>query len=99
VVVVIVGVDKITTYDFSIYGGMNAKLEPIGADTITDEKGDSFYIIRVRTDRDFLGPKDKALKIIPGMTVVVDILTGHKSVLDYLLKPILKSRERGPRER
>ncbi len=90
---------KLTAYDFSIYGGMNAKLELISADTITDEKGDSFYIIRVRTDRDFLGPKDKALKIIPGMTVVVDILTGHKSVLDYLLKPILKARERGLRER
>lgn len=90
---------KLTAYDFSIYGGMNAKLELISADTITDEKGDSFYIIRVRTDRDFLGPKDKALRIIPGMTVVVDILTGHKSVLDYLLKPILKARERGLRER
>jgi membrane fusion protein, adhesin transport system len=90
---------KLTAYDFSIYGGMNAKLEMISADTITDEKGQSFYVIRVRTDRDFLGSKSKALKIIPGMTVVVDILTGHKSVLDYLLKPILKARERGLRER
>ncbi len=90
---------KLTAYDFSIYGGMKAKLELISADTITDPKGESFYIIRVRTDRDYLGPKDKSLKIIPGMTTVVDILTGHKTVLDYLLKPILKARERGLRER
>ncbi len=90
---------KLTAYDFSIYGGMKAKLELISADTITDPKGESFYIIRVRTDRDYLGSKSKPLKIIPGMTAVVDILTGHKTVLDYLLKPILKAREYSLRER
>lgn len=74
---------NLTDYDdFSVLGGMNSTLEPIDADTIS----------RARTDRDAPGPKDKTLKTIPGMTVVVDIVTGHKSVLNCLLRPILKAR-------
>ena len=90
---------KLTAYDYAIYGGLPAKLEHISADTITDENGDSFYLIRVRTERSHLGTDDNPLKIIPGMTAVVDILTGEKTVLDYLLKPILRARERALRER
>jgi len=90
---------KLTAYDFAIYGGLPAKLEHISADTITDENGDSFYLIRVRTQLSYLGNADKPLKIIPGMTAVVDILTGEKSVLDYLLKPVLRAREMALRER
>jgi len=90
---------KLTAYDYAIYGGLPAKLEHISADTITDENGDSFYLIRVRTERSHLGTDDNPLKIIPGMTAVVDILTGEKTVLDYLLKPVLRARERALRER
>ncbi len=90
---------KITAYDFSIYGGLPAKVEEISADAIQDEKGNSYFRVRVRTDRNSLGSQDKALPIIPGMTATVDVLTGHKSVLDYLLKPILKARDRALRER
>lgn len=90
---------KLTAYDFAIYGGLPAKLEHISADTITDENGDSFYLIKVRTERSYLGSEGSPLKIIPGMTAVVDILTGEKSVLDYLLKPVLRARERALRER
>ena len=90
---------KITAYDFSIYGGLPAKLEEISADTIQDEKQNSYFRIRVRTDRNSLGSGDKALPIIPGMTASVDVLTGQKTVLDYLLKPILKARDRALRER
>ena len=90
---------KLTAYDFAIYGGLPAKLEHISADTITDENGDSFYLIRVRTERSHLGSEENPLKIIPGMTAVVDILTGEKSVLDYLLKPVLRAREMALRER
>ncbi|UCC57175.1 MAG: HlyD family type I secretion periplasmic adaptor subunit, partial [Gammaproteobacteria bacterium] len=74
-------------------------LEHISADTITDEHGDSYYLIRVRTDRSHLGTEEAPLKIIPGMTAVVDILTGEKTVLDYLLKPVLRAREMALRER
>ncbi|HYQ71109.1 MAG TPA: HlyD family type I secretion periplasmic adaptor subunit [Gammaproteobacteria bacterium] len=90
---------KLTAYDYAIYGGLPAKLEHISADTITDENGESFYLIRVRTDRNYLGSEHHPLRIIPGMTAVVDILTGEKSVLDYLLKPVLRARDKAMRER
>lgn len=88
---------KFTAYDFSIYGGLDAKLEHIGADTITDEKGNAFYIVRVRTVSTELG-KQK-LPIIPGMVAEVDILTGKKSILSYLLKPVLRARATALTER
>jgi adhesin transport system membrane fusion protein len=90
---------KITAYDYSIYGGLDGKVEDISADTIANEKGESFYRVRVRTVRNHLGTDKKPLAIIPGMTAQIDILTGHKSVLDYILKPILKAREEALKER
>jgi membrane fusion protein, adhesin transport system len=90
---------KITAYDFSIYGGLKAVVEHISPDTITNEKGDSFYQIRVRTsENSFLMKKGEKLPIIPGMGATVDILTGEKTVLDYMLKPILKARQNAMRE-
>ena len=91
---------KLTAYDFSIYGGLEAELEHISADTITNEEdGESYYIIRLRTDKNYLEKNGEKLNIIAGMTADVDILTGKKSVLDYILKPILKARARALRER
>ena len=90
---------KFSAYDYTIYGGLSAKLELIGADTITDDKGNSFYLIQVRTDKHHLGGDVKPLLIIPGMVATVDIITGEKSVLDYLLKPVLKARTEAMRER
>jgi adhesin transport system membrane fusion protein len=90
---------KFSAYDYTIYGGLPARLELIGADTTIDDKGNSFYLIQVRTDRNHLGSDAKPLLIIPGMTATVDIITGEKSVLDYLLKPVLKARTEAMRER
>ena len=91
---------KLTAYDFAIYGGLNATLEQISADTITNEEGESFYKINVRTNRDFLVAKDGAvLPIIPGMVASVDIITGRKSILSYLLKPVLRAQAEALRER
>jgi adhesin transport system membrane fusion protein len=90
---------KFTAYDFSIFGGLRASLEHISADTITNERGESFFLIRLRTERNYLGTKAKPLPIITGMTVNVDILTGKKTLLDYLLKPIKKAQEQALRER
>jgi len=91
---------KLTAYDFSIYGGLEAELEHISADTITNEEdGESYYLIRLRTDKNYLEKNGEKLNIIAGMTANVDILTGKKSVLDYILKPILKARSRALRER
>lgn len=90
---------KITAYDFSIYGGMEGVVEQISADTIQDEKGEHFYKVKLRTKTNAIVHRGSQLPIIPGMTASVDILTGKKSVLDYLLKPILKASQNALRER
>ena len=91
---------KFTAYDYTIYGGLKAKLERIGADTITDEdKKTTYYMITLRTDRSHLGTDEKPLIIIPGMVASVDIITGKKTILSYLLKPIIKARAESLQER
>jgi adhesin transport system membrane fusion protein len=90
---------KVSAYDFSIYGGLAATLEQISADTIKDERGDSFYRVYLRTAESSLSRQGEALPIIPGMTATAEILTGEKTVLDYLLKPLLKARDRALSER
>ncbi|ABE42266.1 HlyD family type I secretion periplasmic adaptor subunit [Polaromonas sp. JS666] len=87
---------KFSAYDFSIYGGLEADVINIGADSVIDEKGNAFYHVRVRTHKPSLGPN---LPIIPGMVAQVDILTGKKSVLAYLLKPVLRARANALTER
>lgn len=90
---------KISAYDFSIYGGLEGSLEQISADTIEDKRGDFYYLVKVRTKKNAISYHNEQLPIIPGMMTTVDILTGKKTVLDYLLKPILKARQNALRER
>lgn len=90
---------KFTAYDFAIHGGLKGRVQLVSADTITDEKGESYYTVRIVTDKNYLGSKEAPLKIMVGMTVNVDILTGKKTVLQYLLKPILRAKESALRER
>ena len=91
---------KVTAYDFAIYGGLDGHVEHIGADTTLDENGLSFYQIKVRTAESSLRDREGgALPIIPGMVTEVDILTGKKTVLQYLLKPVLRAKARAFRER
>ena len=87
---------KVTAYDFVVYGGLKGKVEQIGADTVVDEEGNAFYDVRVRTENAEFGV-DKP--IIPGMTVEVDILTGKRTILAYLMKPILRAHQRALSER
>jgi adhesin transport system membrane fusion protein len=87
---------KFSAYDFSIYGGLDATVENISPDTVIDEKGNAYYVVRVRTH---MASFDEKLPIIPGMTAEVDILTGRKTVLSYLLKPVLKVKSYALRER
>jgi adhesin transport system membrane fusion protein len=85
---------KITAYDYAIYGGLKGKVVSVSADTIEESNrpDDAFYKVQVRTSRSFLEKGGKRLPIIPGMTAVVNIMTGtEKSVLDYIMKPITKS--------
>jgi membrane fusion protein, adhesin transport system len=87
---------KFTAYDFAVYGGLVAKVENISPDSVVDEKGNAFYVVRVRTTKPTLGLN---LPLIPGMTAEVDILTGRKSILSYLLKPVLRVKDNALKER
>lgn len=88
---------KFTAYDFAVYGGLEATLEQIGADSVVDEKGNAYFVVRVRTLSNTIG--QQKLPIIPGMVAEVDILTGKKTVLSYLLKPILRAKAKALTER
>lgn len=86
---------KFTAYDFTIYGGMEGVVEYIGVDTVKNDQGETYYPIRVRTNSNTMGSKDgRELSIIPGMVAEVDILARQKSVLQYLLTPLNRARER-----
>lgn len=84
---------KFSAYDFAIHGGLKGKITRISPDTITDNKDNTYYLIYVKTDRSYLGSSEHPLEIIPGMTVDVDIVTGKKTIMQYILKPILKSKQ------
>ncbi|MER9580695.1 HlyD family type I secretion periplasmic adaptor subunit [Mesorhizobium sp. M0047] len=91
---------KVTAYDFSIFGGIEGKVSNITADSLVDQKtGEPYYQVRVSTDKSTLLRDGKAYSIIPGMICSVDIKTGRKTILHYLLKPINKAREEAMSER
>jgi membrane fusion protein, adhesin transport system len=90
---------KFSAYDYTIYGSLKATLEHISADSITDDKGNSFYLVRLRTKKSYLGTAARPLPIMPGMIATVDILTGKKTILSYILKPVLKAKYSALRER
>lgn len=88
---------KFTAYDFAIYGGLEGVVEQIGADTIIDDQGNSYYIVNVRTDSTFV--RDATLPIIPGMVAEVHVLTGKRTVMQFLLKPVLRAKSNAFTER
>lgn len=91
---------KFSAYDYTIYGALPATLEHISADTISDEKtGESFYLVRVTAKpEDLVDRSGKLLAIIPGMTASVDVITGKRTVLQYLMKPFSKAVQGALRE-
>ncbi len=93
---------KLTAYDFSIYGGLEGQIIEISADSIVDKEskdGQSYYRVILKTERNYLEKNGKRLPIIPGMIASVDIVTGKKTILDFLLKPILKTKQNAFHER
>ncbi|MEM7748593.1 MAG: HlyD family type I secretion periplasmic adaptor subunit [Pseudomonadota bacterium] len=91
---------KLTAYDFTIYGSLDGKVEVISSDSILDKSTNtSYYLVTIKTTNTSLRSKNKELPIIPGMVATADIITGKKSVLEYLLKPIIKARHEALRER
>jgi adhesin transport system membrane fusion protein len=91
---------KFTAYDYTIYGGLKGKLEQIGADTVQDEdKKNTYYVIKLRTDRSHLGTDEHPLLIIPAWSPRWTSSPARKAVLSYLLKPVLKARAEALHER
>ena len=90
---------KFTAYDFAIYGGLEGEVTLVSADTITDEQGEEFYLVRIKSKKNYLGSEEDKKHIIIGMTAQVDIITGKKTVMQYLMKPILRAKNNALRER
>lgn len=90
---------KLTAYDYLIFGALSGKVKLIGADTISDPNLGAYYRVVVETDNAHVSRNGKKYPIIPGMVASVDILTGQKTVLDYILKPINRARREALRER
>lgn len=93
---------KLTAYDFTIYGGLHGKIVEISADSIVDQEskdGKSYYKVVVQTDKSYLEKDGRKLPIIPGMVANVDIVTGKKTIMDFILKPLLKIKQDSLHER
>ena len=90
---------KITAYDFSVFGALTGSVSVVGADTITNDTGENFYVVKIDLDQDFLEVNNRSLKVIPGMTAQVDIITGKRSPLEYIFSPITKTLQEAFREK
>lgn len=90
---------KISTYDFARYGGLDGTVTMVAPDTSTDDKGEPFFRVLVETDKTYLGRKEGELPIIPGMQATLDIHTGARTFIEYLITPVLKLRHEAFRER
>jgi len=90
---------KVSAYDYAIYGGLDGTVVHISADTITDERQGEFYLVRIMTEKNYLGTETNKKHIIAGMTAQVDIVTGKKTIMHYLMKPILRAKNNALRER
>ena len=89
---------KVAAYDYAIYGGLDGRVVDISADSFTDEQGLVFFRVKIATNKNFIQADDKKLYISPGMTGSVDIVTGQKTILQAIMKPILRSFEGAMRQ-
>ncbi|KZY73461.1 hypothetical protein A3765_12905 [Oleiphilus sp. HI0130] len=85
---------KISAFDFAVYGGLDGKVETISADSITDQRGNSYYIVKVHVDKSYFGEGENRLNVIPGMQATVDISVAERTVLEYIMKPLLRVLQR-----
>jgi adhesin transport system membrane fusion protein len=90
---------KVTAYDYSIFGALDGTVKSISADAVPNEKGEAFFQVRIETNTRAIESIDKKLPILPGMQAQIDIITGKKTILNYLSKPIVGVQENAFRER
>ncbi len=89
---------KVSAYDFSLYGGVMAHVTTVGANTLVNEEGHSYFEIKLKADKNHLGNTKNRLPIIPGMTVSVHIINGKRSILSYLINPLIRATHQALRE-
>ena len=85
---------KVSAFDFAVYGGLDGTVETISADSITDQRGNSYYVVKVHVDKAYFGEGESRLNVIPGMQAIVDISVAERSVLEYIMKPLLRALQR-----
>ena len=90
---------KISAYDSQRYGALKGKLVRIGANSVADGDGNTFFEIELQADQNYLGTKDSPLPITPGMVAEVEIITGMRTILSYLAKPVLRAKDKALTER
>jgi len=90
---------KFTSYDFSIFGSMEGHVSIIGSDSIQEQSGNSFYLVKIDLPMSYISYGSERLNIIPGMVAQVDIITGKRSVIDYIFSPITKVLKTSMREK
>lgn len=90
---------KITAHDYTIYGGLDGNVSHISADTITGERQEEYYLVHIKTEKNFLGTEQTVKRIMVGMTAHAEIITGKRTVMHYLLKPTLRAKANALRER
>ena len=90
---------KVSAYDYSIFGGLEGRIEHVSADSIVPQQGEPYFVAHIRTTSNAIEFQDRKLSISPGMLATVDVITGKRSVLHYLTKPINKARQRALTER
>lgn len=90
---------KITAYDAQKYGALDGKLTRIGANSVTDREGNASFEIEVRTEKNYMGSAENPLPITPGMVAQTEVITGKRTILEYMLKPILRARDNALTER
>ena len=90
---------KVTSYDFVRYGGLEGRVTQVSPDSDLDKSGNPYFLVKVETTKSYLGTKEGDLPITPGMQASVDIKTGSKSVMEYLIRPVLKIRYEAFHER
>lgn len=84
---------KFTAYDFTIYGSLDGKIDKISPDSVTDKENNTYYLVYIKTNKNYLGTDAKPLEIMPGMRGSADIKTGQKTIMTYLLKPLIKTKQ------
>ena len=90
---------KISAYDSQRYGALKGKLVRIGANSVNDSEGNIFFEIELQANQNYLGTKEKPLPITPGMVAEIEIITGDRTILSYLAKPVLRAKDKALTER